>query len=107
MVGSLPVEVEQTKRPQGHGYVKARVDSKNPFLAEGMTICGHEFHYSKLVGKSEEVKTVLALQRGVGVGSGRDGIQADGIVASYTHLHALGVPEWAPALVHASLGGGR
>jgi cobyrinic acid a,c-diamide synthase len=107
MVGALPVEVEQTESPQGHGYVKARVDSENPFLAEGLNFCGHEFHYSRLAGRTEEVKTVLALQRGVGVGSGRDGIQADGIVASYTHLHALGVPEWGPAFVRAASGGGR
>jgi cobyrinic acid a,c-diamide synthase len=107
MTGALPVEVEQTRRPQGHGYVKARVDSANPFLDEGMTLCGHEFHYSRLVEGNEGVKTVLALQRGVGVGSGRDGIQSEGVLASYTHLHALGIPEWAPALVRTVSGGGR
>jgi cobyrinic acid a,c-diamide synthase len=107
MVGSLPVTVKQTDRPQGHGYVEARVDFANPFLDEGLTLCGHEFHYSKLVGRSDHVKTVLSLQRGVGVGSGRDGIQKEGIVASYTHLHALGVPEWGPAFVRAAEGGWR
>jgi cobyrinic acid a,c-diamide synthase len=107
MVGALPVTVEQTQKPQGHGYVQARVDSENPFLREGMILCGHEFHYSRLKGRTDQLRTVLALQRGVGVGFGRDGIQADEIVASYTHLHALGVPEWGPALVQAAAGGGR
>ena len=30
--GPLPVVVEQTRRPQGHGYVRARVDGANPFF---------------------------------------------------------------------------
>lgn len=106
MVGALPVDVEQTGKPQGHGYVEARVDSANPFLTEGMSLCGHEFHYSRVTGGTEEVRTVFALDRGVGVGSGRDGIQAEEIVASYTHLHALGVPEWGPAFVRAAAEGG-
>jgi cobyrinic acid a,c-diamide synthase len=106
MVGALPVTVEQTRKPQGHGYVRAKVDFQNPFLAEGSTVCGHEFHYSRLAEKSDRVRTILSLQRGIGVGKGRDGIQEDGVVASYTHLHALGVPEWAPAFVHAAAGGG-
>jgi cobyrinic acid a,c-diamide synthase len=107
MVGALPITVEQTNRPQGHGYVKARVDFANPFLNEGLILCGHEFHYSRVVEKSDRVRTILALQRGVGLGSGRDGIQEDRIVASYTHLHALGVPEWGPAFVEAAAGGRR
>ena len=103
MVGALPVEVEQTARPQGHGYVRAHVDSENPFLPPCTTIVGHEFHYSKLAGPNE-VDTVMALDRGVGVGRGRDGIRAHRVLASYTHVHAAGLPEWAPALVRAASG---
>jgi hypothetical protein len=36
------------------------------------------------------------------VGEARDGIQVGNIVATYTHLHALGTPAWAPALVRAA-----
>jgi len=52
------------------------------------------------------VRTVLALDRGVGVGEGRDGFLVGGVVAGYTHIHALGAPEWAPAVVRAARGGG-
>ena len=107
MVGALPIWVEQMRSPQGHGYVEAKVDSENLFLEEGTSFCGHEFHYSRLESIGDEVKTVLSLQRGVGIGKGRDGIHSDGVVASYTHLHALGMPKWAPALVTAASGGGR
>ena len=104
MVGALPLDVEQMPRPQGHGYVEARVDGDNPFLAEGTSLRGHEFHYSRLGAGGASVATVLNLARGVGVGRGRDGLCAGRLVATYTHLHALGAPEWAPGVVRAAAG---
>jgi cobyrinic acid a,c-diamide synthase len=105
MVGALPLVVERTARPVGHGYVAARVDGANAFLPEGTELRGHEFHYSRAtVG---EVSTVLALERGTGLGKGRDGARRGRVVAAYTHLHALGVPEWAPSVVRAARGEAR
>ena len=103
MVGALPAVVEHTGRPQGHGYVAARVEAENPFLAVGTRLTGHEFHYSRL-SSPPGVDTVLAMERGVGVGQGRDGLRLGNVVATYTHLHALGAPEWAPSLVEAARG---
>lgn len=105
MVGALPIQVEQTDRPQGHGYVAAHVDSPNPFLADGSVIRGHEFHYSRVTGEVGALSTVLALDRGVGLGGGRDGVRVGSTVATFTHLHAAGVPQWAPALVRVARGG--
>jgi cobyrinic acid a,c-diamide synthase len=105
MVGALPVTVEQTAKPQGHGYVQARVDGRNPFLPEQTAVRGHEFHYSRLRGDIAGLDTVLALSKGVGVGGGRDGIRSRRVLASYTHIHALGTPGWADGLVRASEGG--
>jgi cobyrinic acid a,c-diamide synthase len=104
MVGALPVVIEQTRRPQGHGYVRARADRANPFIEEGTDLCGHEFHYSRLQDDGSKVATVLELQRGVGVGGGRDGIQVGNVVAAYTHLHALATPAWATGLIRAAAG---
>jgi cobyrinic acid a,c-diamide synthase len=104
MVGALPVVIEQTRRPQGHGYVRARADRANPFIEEGTDLCGHEFHYSRLQDDGGKVATVLELQRGVGVGGGRDGIQVGNVVAAYTHLHALATPAWATGLIRAAAG---
>lgn len=105
MVGALPIHVEQTGRPQGHGYVAARVDAPNPFLADGSVLRGHEFHYSRIREGAEALRTVLAIDRGVGLGGGRDGVHVRSTVATYTHLHAAGVPEWASAMVRAARGG--
>ncbi len=106
MVGALPVDIEQTARPQGHGYVVARVDGANAFLAEGAQIRGHEFHYSRLLQAPEGLPSVLAVERGRGIGGGRDGLRVGNVVASYTHVHAGALPAWAPALVAAALGRG-
>ncbi len=104
MVGALPIVVEQKKKPQGHGYVSVRVDRANPFLPEGSVFRGHEFHYSRLRPGDEVGETVFAVERGTGLGGGRDGIRVNNVVAGYTHLHALGVPEWAPGFVAAVTG---
>ncbi len=104
MVGALPVAVEQKSRPQGHGYVEAVVDGANPFLEQGTELRGHEFHYSRILDEGRQLSTVLKLNRGTGVGSKRDGILAGNVLATYTHVHALGLAEWAPSMVRAANG---
>jgi cobyrinic acid a,c-diamide synthase len=88
MVGALPIVVEQFEKPQGHGYMQVR----------------HEFHYSRLEAMDHKLKTVFKVQRGEGLGGGRDGILVGSVLAAYTHLHALGTPEWADSLVSAAAG---
>ena len=95
MAGVLDVVVEQTPQPQGHGYEVARVDRDNPFFAAGARLVGHEFHYSRVVAGAGAGATVLAVERGSGLGAGRDGIVKGAVWASYLHLHALGAPDWA------------
>jgi len=99
MVGALPIIVEQAVRPQGHGYVAAQIDRENRFLPDRCVIRGHEFHYSFVKEGNADVQTVMALDRGTGVGGGRDGIQVGNCLACFTHFHALGVPDWAPGFV--------
>jgi cobyrinic acid a,c-diamide synthase len=117
MAGVLPFDIEVLDRPQGHGYSLLRVDRPNPFFAVGTTLRGHEFHYSKIVDGSgsrveghedswqwreAEPGTCAAVQRGTGCGGGRDGFVINNVWASYTHLHADGSPEWAPAVIEAA-----
>lgn len=98
MVGVIPSEVEISSRPQGHGYVVAEVTGENPLFPIGMTVRGHEFHHSKL-SKSSGLSFAYRLRRGQGIDSEVDGIVYKNIFAAYTHLHALGTPEWAEAFV--------
>ncbi|MGQ9491386.1 MAG: cobyrinate a,c-diamide synthase [Anaerolineae bacterium] len=120
MAGVLPCDVAMTARPQGHGYVEATVDAANPFFPVGTVLRGHEFHNSRLVGivplpsqgggwevgessaAPGGLTTTYRLNRGNGIGGGRDGLVWRNVLASYTHLHAAGAPGWAEGLVQAA-----
>jgi cobyrinic acid a,c-diamide synthase len=106
MAGILDLTIEQTASLRGHGYVRARVVEENPYFGRGLTLRGHEFHYSRVVGGGDRAAAVLRLDRGTGLGEGRDGITVGNVWGSYLHVHALGTPEWAPAVV-ARAGAGR
>ena len=103
MCGALPFDVEMLEGPQGHGYVEALVTGANPFFRTGSLLRGHEFHHSRVVNLDRRrVKTCLQVTRGTGLGGGVDGLVYKNVLASYTHIHALGVRDWAPALVTAA-----
>jgi len=98
MVGIIPAEVEISRRPQGHGYVVAKVSGENPFFSLGTIIRGHEFHHSKL-SISGGLTYAYRIRRGQGIDGTADGVIYKNVFAAYTHVHALGVPNWAEAFV--------
>lgn len=103
MVGALPVAFGIEKRPQGHGYTTLVVDRENPFFPVGTKISGHEFHYCRILTQREyDGDTAYKVLRGTGMDGRRDGLCRENILAGFTHLHALGTPEWAEALIHAA-----
>ncbi len=100
MAGVLPAVFGFSRRPQGHGYTIVRVDKPNPFYAPGSTLLGHEFHYSSVKAwKGREENLTFSMQRGTGFFDGKDGVCVNNVLATYTHIHALGTPSWATALV--------
>jgi cobyrinic acid a,c-diamide synthase len=102
MAGVLPFEVEVCAKPQGHGYTELLVDTPNAFFAQGLILRGHEFHYSRILPGAGLPDTACAVRRGVGCYTGRDGVVARNLWASYTHLHALATPEWTRGLLNAA-----
>jgi cobyrinic acid a,c-diamide synthase len=104
MAGVLPVTFDFYARPQGHGYTVVTVVNENPFYEVGSEIRGHEFHYSRVLKWSgAEKDLVFRMQRGVGITRDKDGICYKNVLATYTHIHALGTAQWAPALVRNAL----
>ena len=100
MVGLLPYNFIMGKSPQGHGYTALEVDRENPYFKPGTRLKGHEFHYSRLEPEpGPDANLVFHMTRGAGVCGHRDGFVYQNVLATYTHLHALGSPDWAPALV--------
>ncbi|TWI75523.1 hydrogenobyrinic acid a,c-diamide synthase (glutamine-hydrolysing) [Desulfobotulus alkaliphilus] len=100
MCGVFPVRFGFSDKPQGHGYVRVTVEKKNPFFPEGLSILGHEFRYSRVEYLQEDVPMVFSMGRGTGITKGRDGLIFKNTLAAYTHIHALGTPQWAPAMVN-------
>ena len=100
MAGVLPVVFGFSTRPQGHGYTIAIVNRENPYFSAGKELKGHEFHYSRVIEwRGNDTDLVFTMQKGRGIVNGKDGICIGNVLATYTHLHALGCPEWAAALV--------
>ena len=104
MVGVLPLTFDFYSRPQGHGYTIVTVENENPFYEVGAEIRGHEFHYSRVMRwRGDEKDLVFRMQRGVGITKDKDGICYKNVLATYTHIHALGTPHWARALVRNAI----
>ncbi len=100
MVGVFAAQSILRTRPQGLGYVELRARDENPFFETGKTLRGHEFHYSTMVldnvGPHHRPFDVL---RGYGVDGAYDGLCVKNALGLYSHIHALGEPSWADALI--------
>jgi cobyrinic acid a,c-diamide synthase len=100
MAGILPLTFDFFKRPQGHGYTIFKVERENPYFDVGTEIRGHEFHYSRVSNwTGDKNELVFHMQRGVGIDKDRDGMVYKNVLATYTHVHAVGTPQWGEALV--------
>lgn len=103
LAGVFPVTFTLEKKPQAHGYTVLTVEQPNAFYTPGLQLKGHEFRYSKVQewqGRAEEL--IFRMDRGVGFAEGRDGLVYNNVLALYTHVHALGTPQWAESLVRAA-----
>ena len=100
MAGLLPVDIDVFPRPRGLGYVEAVVAKENPYHPLGLRLRGHEFHYSTV--RNAGCEPALMLEKGTGMGQGRDALAAGKVWGSYTHIFAPAVPTWAGRFVEAA-----
>ncbi len=104
MVQALPMDFQLRKRPQGHGYTKLEVVELNPFYSVGTTLKGHEFHYSRVTRFDlGPCSLAFSMRRGTGILDGKDGVCYKNVLATYSHVHAMGTPEWAEGLIRKAL----
>jgi len=104
MAGVFPLVFGFSRKPQGHGYTVVKVAGPNPYYAVGTEIRGHEFHYSSVLAwKGDNQDLVFDMQRGNGIINKKDGVRYKNVLATYTHIHALGTPAWAEAMVRNAL----
>ncbi|MBI5098890.1 MAG: cobyrinate a,c-diamide synthase [Nitrospirae bacterium] len=124
MVGALPITFGLEKKPQAHGYTIVEVEKANQYFPDKTVLKGHEFHYSRVLeidplstvgatrrvaptmgdvgGFSEQIYFAFNVRRGKGIVDGKDGMCYKNVLAAYTHLHAIGAPEWADGLVRCA-----
>ncbi len=104
MVGSLPITFGLEKKPQAHGYTIIEVENANPYFPKKSVLKGHEFHYSKVLEiKENNTNMAFKVRRGKGIIDNKDGVCYKNVLATYSHLHAIGSPEWADGLVKCAL----
>ena len=104
MAAALPAAFGFGRKPQGHGYAEVETVAPNPFFTVGASFRGHEFHYTRLTSRvGDDVRFAFRVHRGHGFDGERDGLCHGNVLASYTHMHALGTASWAPALVAAAV----
>ena len=96
MAGIVPVQIEMTERLVDFGYCEIRTNSDSILGPRGITARGHQFHYSRLVGRSGSAYTVKQGQRDYPEGF----IFPNGIV-SYIHLHFLSNPALARNMLNS------
>ena len=100
MSGILPIKFGLSIRPQGHGYTRVEVVNKNPFFKTGEILKGHEFRYSSILDIDyQDYEMAFKMERGKGICNKKDGFFKRNTFGTYTHIHALGSPSWAPSLI--------
>ncbi len=100
MSGILPIKFGFSNRPQGHGYTKVEVVNENPFFKKGEVLRGHEFRYSSILAIDyQDHEMAFKMERGKGILEKKDGFFKNNTFGTYTHIHALGSPSWAPSLI--------
>jgi len=100
MADVFEVEMVLRRKPAGHGYTVLRASEDNPFFSAGTGVRGHEFHYATPRGSlAEGIRCGFDVERGFGLDGRRDGLVFGNTLATFSHLHALATPNWAPTFV--------
>jgi cobyrinic acid a,c-diamide synthase len=99
MTSVFPADFVLEKKPQAHGYTSVEVCGDNPFFEKDSTLRGHEFHYSRIVNPGDLSSMAFTMLRGRGIDGAHDGLIFRNVLATYTHIHALGTPSWATGMV--------
>jgi cobyrinic acid a,c-diamide synthase len=86
MAGVLPGSARMTTGIQALGYSEGQWTGGPAMACPGLTIRGHEFHYSA-VEPDRDARFTIILHRGAGIREGRDGLTEFQTVGSYTHSY--------------------
>jgi len=104
MTGILPISFTMLERPAAHGYTVVEVQGETGYYDRGLQFRGHEFHYSVVKGYNQNIEFAFKMSRGKGIVKGYDGVIYKNVLATYTHVHALGVRNWVDGMIRVARG---
>jgi cobyrinic acid a,c-diamide synthase len=99
MAGVLPGTARMATGIQALGYSDGRWTGGPALASPGLSIRGHEFHYS-CVDPARDARYSIELSRGKGISDGRDGMYSHESVGTYTHTYFSSA--FAAAMVRAA-----
>jgi cobyrinic acid a,c-diamide synthase len=99
--GVLPLDVVMDPDRLAIRYVEVRTRVESPLGEAGTVARGQEFHQSHIV-RADVEPTLYDVETSTAE-TYRDGYLADGVVASYTHLHFASCPALVTSLLSAAV----
>jgi len=103
MTGCFPYATKMFTRLKALGYREVTLTCDTVIGNAGLTIRGHEFHYSELVNLSWEVPTVYSITDRAGIDKAPEGYLINHTLGSYHHLHFGSQPDAARCFVENCL----
>jgi cobyrinic acid a,c-diamide synthase len=103
MTGCFPFATRMFTRLKALGYREITLTRNTVIGNAGLTIRGHEFHYSELVNLSREVQTAYAVTDRSGMDKAPEGYVINHTLGSYNHLHFGSQPDAARCFVENCL----
>jgi cobyrinic acid a,c-diamide synthase len=98
MVGLFAAEAVMSKVSMTLGYRELRISQPCVLGEIGVTVRGHEFHYS-LVEPKGRLQYACTLTDAQGKSKGQDGLVVGNTVGLYSHLHFASQPKIAASLI--------
>jgi len=95
MVGCFPFATKMFPRLKALGYREITLTGDTAIGKRGMSIRGHEFHYSELTRLRADFQTVYQISDRSGLDRSPGGYQIDQTLGSYNHLHFGSQPSAA------------
>ncbi len=103
MTGCFPFAAKMFTRLKALGYREVTLSRNTVIGNAGLTIRGHEFHYSELVNLAGDVPTVYSITDRSGMDKAPEGFLINQTLGSYNHLHFGSQPDAAGCFVENCL----
>ena len=95
MSGCFPFSAKMFSRLKALGYREITLSRDTVIGNAGLTIRGHEFHYSELISSSKAAPTAFSITDRSGMDKRPEGYLTHHTLGSYNHLHFGSQPEAA------------